>query len=404
MYSNTQALIDSTPQAQEVRGMAWLAEPDFVILRQAARRISEGKREAAESLLDRLPLQASIEDGPARRLLAVFTRALREAYGDAGNAHLGNLYMDEIDAGSMIRAYEVMVAHTPFIRFAYAAANHTLLEQCRHHDDMHVVDIGIGAGSQWLDLVSRAEGVDTQLQLTGIDVPDDSDGGADALIAAGERVTRAASTANLSVHYQAIPARIESLALEPLRSKGAPLFLNALLALHHTPSSDAVSNPMHSRNALLRRLRNLQPTCMVIVEPDSEHDNLGFVDRVDEALRHYSTVFGALDALLPRTLAERQTIENRFFGREVLNIVAGERGARVERHQRRQAWARSFTDAGFVALPLPVNANVLSQELNLPAEFTITDDDGMQVLRFQGSPLLAASAWGCASSEMHHAG
>ena len=106
MYSNTQALIDSTQQAQEVRGMAWLAEPDFVILRQAARRISEGKREAAESLLDRLPLQASIEDGPARRLLAVFTRALREAYLRSLGAH--NEQLERVTHGFGFDFHHVM--------------------------------------------------------------------------------------------------------------------------------------------------------------------------------------------------------------------------------------------------------------------------------------------------------
>ena len=404
MHSPYPLSLAATPLTPEVRGMPWLADAEFTSLREAARRISEGQHEVARAVLDRLPRDADSSDGPERRLLAVFTRALGEACSSAGASALGNLYMDEVDAGSMIRAYQVMVAHTPFIRFAYAAANHTLLAHGQRLEAMRVIDIGMGAGSQWLDFFARATALPAQFQLTGIDVPDDSARGDEALQAAGARVCGAARARQREIGFTAIPARIESLAVDRLRSDEAPLFLNALLALHHTPSGDAVDAPLHGRKALLRRLRSLQPAGMVIVEPDAEHDSLAFVPRVDEALRHYATVFAALDALLPRDLAERRTIETRFFGREVLNIVAGEGAARVERHQRREGWARSLHAAGFVAQPLPVTAQALADELALPAAFSITDDAGMRVLRFAGSPLLAASAWGCAPMEAAHVG
>src|SRR5450830_496188 len=89
---------------------------------------------------------------PLHRLSRILMNGIqRRCYSQA--EFLGNLYSDETNPIAMIKAYDVLVKHTPFIRFAYNAINLAILAKASNTNRLHIIDIGIGFGNQWSALL-----------------------------------------------------------------------------------------------------------------------------------------------------------------------------------------------------------------------------------------------------------
>jgi hypothetical protein len=198
----------------------------------------------------------------------------------------------------------------------------------------------------------------------------------------------------LAFEFQAIAGAIEEIERPESRiDEGEHMIVNAALALHHVADGDAVTDPARGRVALLRRIASWQPALVTLIEPDAGHNEVAFEARVREARRHYGLVFDVLAHLFPHDPCERVTLERNFFGAEILNVVASEGAARVERHDRIETWCRKMTDAGFAALSLGAIAPLQARALGLATPFSIERRGPAMALCFGGESLIGVSAW-----------
>jgi hypothetical protein len=210
------------------------------------------------------------------------------------------------------------------------------------------------------------------------------------------RLYARAAARNVEFEFAFIAAGMEDVTAGDLGLRDSEtLAVNMALALHHT--STEPSNPTDAgtsaRDDVIARLHSLSPALVALVEPDSEHDRLPFRPRVDEALRHYGAVFRALDTLVPAANPARAALEEHFFGREIINVVGFEGAQRVERHHRHEAWGERFRNAGFTAVDLAPHTQTVARAAGVAPPSSVTPDDGMLVLAWEGTPLLSASAW-----------
>jgi hypothetical protein len=133
--------------------------------------------------------------------------------------------------------------------------------------------------------------------------------------------------------------------------------INASFALHHI-ADDAHGH--EQRNAVLRRLRALQPLCFVLSEPDVDHLEPRFLPRFRNCFAHFSAVFGVLDTL-PLAQEERDALKVGFFGREIADILGTPELLRSERHEPSDAWMQRLTASGFAlqrpATPMPASGH-----------------------------------------------
>jgi len=330
---------------------------------------------------DRVPAPAIV------RLQAAFEHALAVRRGGPALEHP---YSDE----DMIRAFATLQERTPLIRFGYVAANFAILSVAMQEHELEVLDLGIGHGAQWdafFEIFHARGGALRHMRLLGVDVP----GAARAAAAIGDRLREKAARAGVRLTFVSQLAHAERIERFDL-TREAPLVVNASFAMHHVPSGDAVTNGEWSRDALLARLRALSPRLLALVEPDAEHDCLPFPRRVNEAMRHYGIVFDALEATLGDDERTRRIIEQRFFGREIVDVVACEGAARVERHERAASWRRRLTRLGYRAFDLRAGQRAVVEDARVEGEFsTVIDGRGIS-LCFRGGPLVHASAWASA--------
>jgi hypothetical protein len=348
----------------------------------------KSSHKAAESVLSALEAPTT-----SVRLEALFDRAL--AVRDSGErSGRGNLYGTSAGPEAMLAAFRLLVQDTPMIRFGHLGANTVIDNATQDDSPIHIVDIGIGHGLQWDELLTRlaARAIRPRLRITGIDLASPGNSPTEALDRTGARLAAHAAQLGLVFAFEAIAGSIEHVA-RPASLPGERMIVNAALALHHVADGDAVTDPALGRCALLRRLADWKPALLTLIEPDAGHNEVSFVKRVREARRHYGLVFDVFAHLFPHDPVERTTLERCFFGNEILNVVASEGADRVERHDRIATWCRKMTEAGFEALPLGALATSHARVLDLEAPFSIERRGPAMALCFGGKSLLAVTAW-----------
>ncbi len=343
-------------------------------------------RACRDSLATLAPAQA--------RLAAVCIDALLARI--AGSSAGGNLYVQGATPDAMLSAFHVLATETPLIRFGYVSANLVLLDQLARLERAWLLDIGIGMGTQWSDLLQRmaAQQVRVPLHITGVEVPAASGDTAQRMAAVGQRLRQEAEVLRIPLTFDAVIAPIETLTdLRRLQPRQAPVLVNAVLSLHHILPADVAPEPAQSREAVLARICALEPTLLTVVEVDSEHSELAFTQRVPEALRHYAATFDALATLLPERPDERALIEQLFFGREIHNVLACEGAQRVERHQRLASWQRRFSQAGLHVFDLAAYQPSVRSDLACSDLCAVQAADAALRLVWRDQVLLSAMAW-----------
>lgn len=364
------------------------ATPVVLQLFEAAQAVEEGAHDSALSKLDRL-IATTPHDGDAvDRLARAFAVALKARLsGDATG--LGNLYVDTRDPRDMLAAFELLRSATPIVRFGHSAVNQAIARAIAGAPRVHLLDIGLGSGVQWLQLLDRIAGpAAPAIHLTGIDLPAPGENAAARIEQTGLVIARRAEMLGIRLTFEPVAAFVEGFDFNGLSRRGDErLIVNAALALHHIPCDGG------HRDEVLARVRDLQPAALYLVEPDVEHNALPFGQRMTESIVHYLTVFDALQATLPAHPAERETLESAFFGREILNIVVGEGIERIERHERHHAWRERLRRLGYDGIDLSDSMDQVRDELTLAPPFDVTMEDGMMLLSWRALPVMAASAW-----------
>lgn len=348
---------------------------------------------------------------PAQRLARIFAEGLldrlegddedsKNLYECTGNERLTLSGCQHYSEADMLAAYQVLVDRTPIIRFGHAVANAAIARALVGEPNVHLIDIGIGRGSQWPGLLGDLSSSSLSapaVRLTGIELPYPGSDPAERLKLVGHKLAAHADAMGIPFVFEPIAAlaeNVESFLTRP----GDAVAINAAFSLHHTPAGDAVTDGLRSRDALLRRLRVLKPRIFTLIEPDVEHNAGSLSRRVRAAVAHYAAVFDLLGAMLPGDERARTILEEGFFGREIHNIVIREGSGRVERHESLEAWRSRITVHGFEPLDLaPIAGRALAalelSKSEAASHLEIRLRDGALQLVWKGTPLFAVSAW-----------
>ncbi|KAJ6376160.1 hypothetical protein OIU77_001014 [Salix suchowensis] len=264
-------------------------------------------------------------------------------YGDSTESY-------ESDQEALRSCYLSLNKITPFIRFCHLTANQAILESIQvGQEAIHIIDFDIMHGVQWPPLMQAlAERSNDTLQSppmlritgTGQDL--------NVLHRTGERLSKFAQSLGLRFHFHPLlllnndptslalylPSAITLLPDEALA-------VNCVLYLHRFLKDD-------SRELLLflHKIKALNPRVVTVAEREANHSNPLFLQRFLEALDHYTALFDSLEATLPPTSRERLAVEQVWFGREIMDIVAAEGEGRRERHQKLETWEMILKSVG----------------------------------------------------------
>ncbi|XP_071907690.1 scarecrow-like protein 18 [Coffea arabica] len=290
-------------------------------------------------------------------------------------------------------AYLSLNQVTPFIRFSQLTANQAILDAIdQGQEAIHILDFNIMHGLQWPPfmqaIVERYPRPSLRITGTGNDL--------ETLRRTGDRLAKFAHSLGLRFQFHPLHLHNEDDPIAVLSSAvvllpGESLAVNCVHYLHRL---------LKDRDGLrlfLHRIKVMNPRVVTMAEREANHNHPLFLQRFVEALDHYAAVFDSLEATLPPNSRERLNVEQVWFGREIVDIVAADGDHRRERHERFRSWELMFRSCGFNNVPLSPFA--LSQaklllRLHYPSEgyqLHILNDSFF--LGWQNQLLYSVSSW-----------
>ncbi|OAY51299.1 scarecrow-like protein 18 [Manihot esculenta] len=413
------------------RGTTSSFTPSAIHMRQllitCAELISQSDFSAAHRLISVLSASSSPYGDSRERLVHQFVKALSLRLNPHGNAmatvlmNITNLpssgggggigsastaTVSAINVGSLFTreseealqsCYLSLNQITPFIRFSHLTANQAILEAIEvGQRAIHIIDFDIMHGVQWPPLMQALAERSSNtlypppaLRITG------TGHDLNTLNRTGDRLLKFAQSLGLKFQFHPLLLLNTDPSSLPFAITLLPdeaLAVNCVLYLHRLLKDDS-----RGLRIFLNRIKALNPKVVTIAEREANHNHPFFFQRFLEALDHYTALFDSLEATLPPNSRERLAVEQIWFGREIMNIVAADGEDRRERHERFESWEMMLRSTGFTNVPLSPFA--LSQaklllRLHYPSEgYHIEIVNNSFILGWQSHSLFSVSSW-----------
>ncbi|ESQ41741.1 hypothetical protein EUTSA_v100155351mg, partial [Eutrema salsugineum] len=351
-----------------------------------AEAVQQENLSLADALVKRVGSLAASQAGAMGKVATYFAEALaRRIYRIHPSSAAIDLSFDEI---LQMHFYE----SCPYLKFAHFTANQAILEAVATARGIHVIDLGLNQGMQWpalMQALALRPGGPPSFRLTGVGSPSNRDG----IEQLGWKLSQLAQAIGVEFEFNGLTAERLS-DLEPdmfeTRPESERLVVNSVFELH-----PLLARP-GSIEKLLATVKAVKPSIVTVVEQEANHNGVVFLERFNEALHYYSSLFDSLEdgLILP---SQDRVMSEVYLGRQILNVVAAEGVERVERHETLAQWRKRMGSAGFN--PVNLGSDAFKQASLLLALFAggdgyrVEENEGSLMLAWQTKPLIAASAW-----------
>ncbi|WRX28182.1 Transcription factor GRAS - like 10 [Theobroma cacao] len=388
------------------------------LLISCAELVSQSDFPAANRLLSILSSNSCLYGDSTERLVHQFTKALslriNRLHGPGSLLMMMNINYPiaaatatataianyDIDP-SLQSCYLSLNQITPFIRFAHLTANQAILEAIQvGQQSIHILDFDIMHGVQWPPLMQALAERSTNtlhpppmLRITG------TGHDLNILQRTGDRLFKFAQS--LGLRFQFHPLLVlnndpTSVALNlPSTLTILPdeaLAVNCMFYLHRLLKDDS-----RDLRLFLHNIKAMNPAVVTIAEREANHNHPLFLQRFIEALDYYTAIFDSLEATLPPNSRERLAVEQIWFGREIVDIVAAEGENRRERHERLETWEVILRSTGFSNVPLSPFAHSQAKlllRLHYPSDgYRLQILNNSFFLGWQNRALFSVSSW-----------
>ncbi|KAG5574199.1 hypothetical protein H5410_054333 [Solanum commersonii] len=371
-------------------------------LMACAEAVQQENLTLADQLVRHIGILAVSQSGAMRKVATYFAEALaRRIYKIYPQDSIESSYTDVLQ----MHFYETC----PYLKFAHFTANQAILEAFTGCNKVHVIDFSLKQGMQWpalMQALALRPGGPPAFRLTGIGPPQPDN--TDALQQVGWKLAQLAETIGVEFEFRGFVANsladLDATILDIRPSETEAVAINSVFELHRLLSRPGAIEKV------LNSIKQINPKIVTLVEQEANHNAGVFIDRFNEALHYYSTMFDSLESsgssssasptgILPQPPVNNQDLvmSEVYLGRQICNVVACEGSDRVERHETLNQWRVRMNSSGFD--PVHLGSNAFKQASMLLALFAggdgyrVEENDGCLMLGWHTRPLIATSAW-----------
>uniref|UniRef100_A0A5B7A4F3 DELLA protein n=1 Tax=Davidia involucrata TaxID=16924 RepID=A0A5B7A4F3_DAVIN len=368
-------------------------------LMACAEAVQQDNLKLADALVKHVGLLAVSQAGAMRKVATYFAEALaRRIYKIYPQDSLETSYSDIL----LMHFYETC----PYLKFAHFTANQAILEAFAGANRVHVIDFSLKQGMQWpalMQALALRPGGPPAFRLTGIGPPQPDN--TDALQQVGWKLAQLAETIGVEFEFRGFVANsladLDASMLDIRRSddgEAVAVAVNSVFELHRLLARPG------GIDKVLSSIKAIRPKIVTIVEQEANHNGMVFLDRFNEALHYYSTLFDSLEGSgLTQPNSQDSVMSELFLGRQICNVVACEGTERVERHETLTQWRARMSSAGFDPVHLGSNSfKQASMLLDLFAGgdgYRVEENNGCLMLGWHTRPLIATTAWQLAAGD-----
>lgn len=366
-------------------------------LMACAEAVQQENFNLADALVRHIGILAVSQSGAMRKVATYFAEALaRRIYKIYPKDSIESSYTDVLQ----MHFYETC----PYLKFAHFTANQAILEAFTNCNKVHVIDFSLKQGMQWpalMQALALRPGGPPAFRLTGIGPPQPDN--TDTLQQVGWKLAQLAETIGVEFEFRGFVANsladLDATILDIRPSETEAVAVNSVFELHRLLSRPG------AMEKVLNSIKQMNPKIVTLVEQEANHNAGVFIDRFNEALHYYSTMFDSLESSSSPSSGLAQTPVNNqdlvmsevYLGRQICNVVACEGSDRVERHETLNQWRVRMNSSGFD--PVHLGSNAFKQASMLLALFAggdgyrVEENDGCLMLGWHTRPLIATSAW-----------
>ncbi|PHT30960.1 DELLA protein GAI [Capsicum baccatum] len=372
-------------------------------LMACAEAVQQENFNLADALVRHIGVLAVSQSGAMRKVATYFAEALaRRIYKIHPQDSIESSYNDVLQ----MHFYETC----PYLKFAHFTANQAILEAFTNCNKVHVVDFSLKQGMQWpalMQALALRPGGPPAFRLTGIGPPQPDN--TDTLQQVGWKLAQLADTIGVEFEFRGFVANsladLDASMLDIRPSETEAVAVNSVFELHRLLARQGAIEKV------LDSIRQMNPKIVTLVEQEANHNAGVFIDRFNEALHYYSTMFDSLESsssshngITQSPVTNQDLLMSEIYlGRQICNVVAYEGSDRVERHESLGQWRARLSSAGFD--PVHLGSNAFKQASMLLALFAggdgyrVDENDGCLMLGWHTRPLIATSAWQIAAED-----
>ncbi|CAI0467014.1 unnamed protein product [Linum tenue] len=369
----------------------------------AAEKVGNRQFELAAELLRLCDCLSSPAGNPVQRVAHYFSRALREKIArGTGMLTAGEEKNRQQPGDFQNGAVQALYEKIPFCQVAHLAVTQVVLEHVSHAKRIHVIDLRIRNGMQWIPLMQAlaSSQCDRHVEILKITAVGTTAGPTTRrdIEDTGRRLTSFAKAMNLMFEFKVVMVSVISdvqddmFDLDPREATAvySEFYLRKLVGTGG-PASDQMDK-------LMATIRAIGPRVMVVVEAEANHNSSNYARRFVDALFHYGALFDCIgECMVEPNDSGRVELESRVLAGWIRNIVAAEGEERKIRSVTMDVWRTLLARFGLGEAKM--SALVLYQVGWVLGRFSCgrfckVDINGKSiVIGWKGTPIVSISAW-----------
>lgn len=366
------------------------------LLYRCALAVSQRNTGIATDLLAELQSQSSPHGSSIQRMAHYFVEALVAKMSGTGEELYTVITSKYPSAATMMKAFRVYVDYCPYIKLGHFFTMKMALDAFEGAPRIHVIQYGIQYGVQWPTFLQhlslRPEGP-PHVRMTGVDYPYPGVDPCKKINETGNRLAEFAKKWGVPFEFQAFAGKWESFKARDFDLRDDEVLV--VQACNMRKNHDECVLSGSPRELSLKRIRSLNPKVFIFDDTSAAFNAPLFMTRFREAVKYYKLIFDGMELSMPCDDPHRVILEREIYGREILNIVACEGQARVERAEPYRQWHNRLQRAGFTLRP--ANPIVFDKAKAMMATFHknygIGKDEGWFLMGIDNQILRAISVW-----------
>ncbi|THG16481.1 DELLA protein RGL1-like [Camellia sinensis] len=369
------------------------------LLLAAAEKVGYQQYERASRLLKQCDWLASDTGNPVQRVVYYFVEALRERIDRETGRFVSRSTVGEQEKEVMASLgvssnLVSMKIHQeiPFTQVMLFAGIQAVLENVALEINIHLVDFHIKSGVQWIVLMQalaeRATYPIQHLKLTAVGTTEGH-----KMEETCKRLATFAESLSLSFSFKVVLL----LDMKDIKKEHFDVEAKEAVVIYsNTILRDMISRP-NCLETLMRVIRSLNPSIMVVIEVEANHNSPSFFNRFIETLFFFSAFFDCLEDCMERENKYRMIVEGIYFRNGIHNIVATEGEERVTRSVKMNVWRAFFARFGMVGLEMSESslyqANLIVNRFSCGSSCTLENDGECLTVGWKGTPIHSLTTW-----------